>query len=429
MEIKLKASKTRPWLICAICCLIFLFSNGVVSSSFNTTMAYIKDEFQLSASQASMVTSMRSLTASFCLAFLLLGYKGKISIKPVILIALVSAIAAWIVFANAKDYKMLIVGSLLLGICFGFAGGSVITPIIRNWFITHRAFALGIVTASTGLANIIFPQFIKLVVASYSLQTVFYCIAGMFAVTLLIAIFFLHEEPVKVGYYPLGGENLASQGENNAPVVFKENSEYAPDWKCQVFMVIFIFCLSMFNYSAWANFTLLFTGVGWEKADVANLMSMCGLFLMITKSGYGFISDKFSVRKSGWVFFLACFVSMVLCGLFADVKNMALITAVFMIYCVGGIFSGVSLGVYAMEFSTRENTKYLSAIYYLLFNVFNLITVNIMGAIAEHNNGDYRPAYLVCAGLTVVGFICVKLAYSISMNNKKKQIAQEAEKA
>ena len=427
MTTNLKVSKSRPWLICLLCCIIFLFSNGVVSSSFNTTMAYIKDEFQLTAAQASMVTSMRSLTASFCLAFLLLGYKGKIGLKPVILVALTSATAAWIVFAFAKTYSMLIVGSLLLGVCFGFAGGSVITPIIRNWFIQNRAFALGIVTASTGLANIIFPQFIKGIVASHSLQTVFFCIAAMFALLIVVAVFFLHEDPVKVGYYPLGGENAVEES-NSAVVTFKESLEYAPDWKCQVLMAIFIFCLSMFNYSAWANFTLLFTGVGWEKADVANLMSMCGLFLMITKSGYGFISDKFSVRKSGWVFFLCCFISMILCGLFAAVQNMVLITVIFMIYCVGGIFSGVSLGVYAMEFSTRENTKYLSAVYYLMFNVFNLITVNIMGAIAEFNNGDYRPAYLVCAALTVVGFVCVNMAYRISMNNRKKLDAAAADK-
>ena len=419
MENNLKVSKSRPWLICVICCFIFLFSNGVVSSSFNTTMAYIKDEFQLTASQASLVTSMRSLTASFCLAFLLLGYKGKIGLKPIVLVALVSATAAWIVFAYATDFRMLIVGSLLLGICFGFAGGSVITPIIRNWFMEHRAFALGIVTASTGLANIIFPQFIKYIVANYSLKVNFFCIAGMFVVLIIVAAVFLHDDPVKVGCYPLGGEKAVS-GETGGKVEFKENLEYAPDWRCQALMMVFIFCLSMFNYSAWANFTLLFTGCGWEKPQVANLMSMCGFFLMITKSGYGFISDKFSVRKSGWVFFLACFISMILCGIFAGVKNVALITVIFMIYCVGGIFSGVSLGVYAMEFSTRKTTKYLSAVYYLMFNVFNLITVNIMGAVAEHNNGDYRPAYLLCAALTVVGFLCVTFAYKLSMDNRKK---------
>ena len=66
MEGSLKVSKSRPWLICVLCCLIFLFSNGAVSSSFSTTLMYIRDEFALSEAQASMVTSMRSLTASFC---------------------------------------------------------------------------------------------------------------------------------------------------------------------------------------------------------------------------------------------------------------------------------------------------------------------------------------------------------------------------
>ena len=49
----------------------------------------------------------------------------------------------------------------------------------------------------------------------------------------------------------------------------------------------------------------------------------------------------------------------------------------------------------------------------------NLVTNNIVGAIAEHY-GDYRPAYLVLAAFVVVGVICVNLAYKISMDNRKK---------
>ena len=415
----LKISKTRPWLICLLCCLIFLFSNGAVSSSFNTTLMYIRDEFALSESQASMVTSMRSLTASFCLAILLFGY-SKLSVKAVIVTALGAAVAGFLVFAYASSYSMLLVGSLLLGICYGFAGVGVITPIVRSWFVKHRAFALGLVTASTGFANVIFPQIIKLLVEGASLRTNFIATAVMFGVIAVIAILFLKDDPIKAGYYPLGGEALTeSSPSGGAKKEYVENSEYAPDWRCHALMFLFIFCVSGFNYAAWSNFTLLFTGAGWDRAEVANFMSICGFLLMVTKSGYGAISDGFSVRKSGWVFFLACFIAMLMCGFFSGVRNLFVMGAIFVIYCVGGIFSGVSLGVYAMEFSTAKNTKYLSAVYVLAFNVCNLVTNNIVGAIAEHY-GDYRPAYLVLAAFVVVGFICVNLAYKISMDNRKK---------
>ena len=60
---------------------------------------------------------------------------------------------------------------------------------------------------------------------------------------------------------------------------------------------------------------------------------------------------------------------MLMCGFFSGVQNLFVMGAIFVIYCVGGIFSGVSLGVYAMEFSTAKNTKYLFAVYVLVFNV------------------------------------------------------------
>lgn len=426
MDASLKVSKTRPWLICALCCLIFLFSNGAVSSAFNTTLMYIRDEFALSESQASMVTSMRSLTASFCLAILLFGYK-KLSVKAVILIALGSAVAGFLVFAYATGYSMLLVGSLLLGICYGFAGVGVITPIVRSWFVKHRAFALGLVTASTGLANVIFPQVIRMLVNGASLRVNFIVTAIAFAAIGVIAIVFLKDDPKKAGYYPLGGETLTeTDTAGSTKKAYVENTEYAPDWRCHALMFVFIFCVSGFNYAAWSNFTLLFTGAGWDRDTVTYFMSICGFLLMVTKSGYGAVSDKFSVRKSGWVFFLACFIAMVMCGLFSGVQNLVVMGVIFVIYCIGGIFSGVSLGVYAMEFSNAKNTKYLSAVYVLVFNVCNLITSNIVGAIAEAY-GDYRPAYLVLAGFVVVGFICVNLAYKISMNNRKKLNAAKSE--
>lgn len=428
MEGSLKVSKSRPWLICVLCCLIFLFSNGAVSSSFSTTLMYIRDEFALSEAQASMVTSMRSLTASFCLAILLFGY-SKLSVKAVIIVALGAAVAGFLVFAYAASYPMLLVGSLLLGICYGFAGVGVITPVVRSWFVKHRALALGLVTASTGFANVIFPQIIRLLVNGASLRVNFIVTAIMFAAIAVVAIIFLKDDPIKAGYYPLGGETLTeTASDGGAQKEYVESSEYAPDWRCHALMFVFIFCVSGFNYSAWSNFTLLFTGAGWARDTVTYFMSICGFLLMVTKSGYGAISDKFSVRKSGWVFFLACFIAMVMCGLFSGVQNLAVMGVIFVIYCIGGIFSGVSLGIYAMEFSNAKNTKYLSAVYVLVFNICNLVTGNIVGAIAEAY-GDYRPAYLVLAGFVVVGFICVNLAYKISMNNRKKLDAAAKEAA
>ena len=340
MEGSLKVSKSRPWLICVLCCLIFLFSNGAVSSSFSTTLMYIRDEFALSEAQASMVTSMRSLTASFCLAILLFGY-NKLSVKAVIIVALGAAVAGFLVFAYAASYTMLLVGSLLLGICYGFAGVGVITPIVRSWFVKHRALALGLVTASTGFANVIFPQIIRLLVNGASLRVNFIVTAIMFAVIAVVAIIFLKDDPIKAGYYPLGGETLTeTASDGGAKKEYVESSEYAPDWRCHALMFVFIFCVSGFNYSAWSNFTLLFTGAGWARDTVTYFMSICGFLLMVTKSGYGAISDKFSVRKSGWVFFLACFIAMVMCGLFSGVQNLAVMGVIFVIYCIGGIFSG-----------------------------------------------------------------------------------------
>lgn len=425
---ELKVSKTQPWIVCICLAIIMYFSNGTASSSFSANMPYIKEAFDLTATQSSMIVSMRSLAASICLAILLLGYT-KVPVKTAILAALTSATAAWVVFAYATSYNMLLVGGFLLGICFGFGGTAVMTAIVRNWFVESRALALAIITASTGLANIFNPQIIRRLVEAFSLKVNFMVWAVVFAVVIVVAAIVIKEDPTEAGYYPLGGEKIAKQSEKAGAVEFVESSEYAPNWICHALMFAFIFCLSAFNFSAWSQFTLLFTSVGWEKADVANFMSMCGLFLMITKIAYGKISDKFSVRKSSWFFFLACFIAMIMCGLFAGVKSTLLMGVIFFIYCIGGIFASTSLGVYAMEFSTRKNCKYIAAIYLLVFNLSNTVTVNIVGAIADANGGDYRPAYLVLAALVVVGYLCTVAAYKVSIANRKKLDAQTTQEA
>ncbi len=136
---QLKVSKTQPWIICILLAMIMYFSNGTASSSFSSNMPYLKEAFELSATQASMITSARSWSATGCLALMLFAFK-RIPLKTSIIMALCSATCAWIVFAFATSYNMLLVGGFLLGICFGFGGQAIMTAIVRNWFVVNRSF-------------------------------------------------------------------------------------------------------------------------------------------------------------------------------------------------------------------------------------------------------------------------------------------------
>ncbi len=413
---QLKVSK-YPWLVCGLLLLIMFAGVGLGNTTYGTHLPYIINEYGITNAQSSLQASFRSFASIGTLLILVPTFK-RLKIKLVAILAFVSAIAGWVICAFASSITMIYIGNIFLGICFAAAGMTTITALVRNWFIAHRGLIVGIITAGTGLCGTVIPPIQKMLIDSMGLRGCFLVEAAVTAVVLVLIVIILKDTPQEMGIYPLGGEK-ASGGEGDE-AVFVENSNYSATKLSHLLICIFLICLGGFNFNAWGHLSVLYTNAGWNPTQVATLLSFAGFVLIVTKIGFGFISDKFSATKTAWIFFGCCLIAMLMWWQLAGVMNMSLQFAIFVIYGIGGVLCTTGISVYAMDLSTTENCKTISALYLLIYNLGGMLTAPVIGWIADLSDGSYGPSYLFLGVLCVIGYFCTMAAYKTAADNKKK---------
>lgn len=419
----LKVDKKFPWLICFLLALSSYAAIGTVSTSFSNNLPYLMDELGLTNTQSSMLLSIKTaaqvITMVLCIPLL-----QKIPARIMITIGLLTTAAGCFVFTAANSYSTCCIAVFLLGVSYGWSGMTTLGTVARNWFYKHRALSLGILTAATGVAGTINPQVIRYLIETGGINLNF-TVTGVFFVVCAVLIFLVvRDQPSEKGMYPLGGEEAVVESDDGS-VQFAEKSKYAPTLVCHILMFVFIMCLGGFNYAAWSHFAVLYNAAGWSSADVANLMSIASFILIITKMGFGVVSDKFSAQKTAWIFFGCCFISMLMCWKLAGVKSYPLQILNFAIYGIGGVLGTTGISTYAIDMSNRNTYKTINSIYVPAYSIGGMIVSPFMGKIADATGG-YGPGYAVLAVLCVVGYICTMVAYKIAEDNQKRIDAQGA---
>lgn len=422
MNGNLKVNKKYPWLICFLLALSSYAAIGTVSTSFSNNLPYLMEEIGLTNTQSSMLLTIKTaaqvITMLLCIPLL-----QKLSARLLITLGLMITAIGCFAFTIADSYLMCSIAVFLLGVSYGWSGMATLSTVARNWFYKHRSLSLGILTAATGVAGTINPQVIRYLIETGGINLNF-MVTGIFFIICAILIFaFVKDQPSDKGMFPLGAEDMAATMDGGT-VQFAEDSPYAPTLLCHIFMLLFILCLGGFNYAAWSHFAVLYSAAGWSSADVANLMSIASFLLIVTKIGFGLVSDRFSAQKTAWIFFGCCFISMLMCWKLAGVKSYPLQTLNFIIYAIGGVLGTTGISTYAIDMSNRNTYKTVNAIYVPAYSVGGMIVSPFMGKIADVTGG-YGPGYAILAVLCVIGYICTMLAYKLAESNKKRLTAAE----
>lgn len=414
---KLKVNKTYPWVICFALALSSYLSIGTVSTSFSNNLPYLIEQLGLTNAQSSMLLSIKT-AAQVITMFLCIPLLRRISARILISVGLIITAIGCFVFAVAGSYSTCVIAAFLLGVSYGWSGMTTLATVARNWFFKHRALSIGILTAATGVAGTINPQIILYLINTGGIKLNFNVTGIVFIVIAVLIFILVRDQPSEKGMFPLGGETAAAETDDGG-VEFAEESKYAPTMVCHILMFLFIICLGGFNYAAWSHFALLYSAAGWEAADVANLMSIASFILIITKMGFGVISDKFSAQKTAWIFFGCCFISMLMCWKLAGVHSYALQTLNFVIYGIGGVLGTTGISTYAIDMSNRETYKTVNSIYVPAYSLGGMIISPFMGKIADATGG-YGPGYGILAIMCILGYVFTMIAYKIAADNRKK---------
>ena len=142
----------RAWAICLGCTLMLFVCGGLSVNAFSVTQPYVLAYGGFTNTQTSMINTIRALSYLGCmfaapLFFRTLGYRLGTAV------AVAFSAVSFAVFAASKTLAGFYLGGVLAGLGYGFGSMIPATILINRWFHRKKGLAIGLCSASTGLAD------------------------------------------------------------------------------------------------------------------------------------------------------------------------------------------------------------------------------------------------------------------------------------
>ena len=396
------------WTICAAGTLLIFITMGAISNAFSIYMPYIRDEFSLTNAQTSTLVTMRLVVAFICM--LLIGkYYELLEIRLGVTLAAGFGGLAFLIYSFAYNYPLFLLGAGMSGLAYGLGSMVPVSILMSRWFDEHKALAISICSAGSGLGSIILPPVITGLLSSLKLGTVFRLEAA-FIVAGAVVIYVLTKNYPHEMDLPKLGENRARLAEQA-----KESLTPRPS-KPPISRPVFILaCAGCFMMGAQGNpgimhLPILFTSSGFSFIFAATLSSIIGAALTIGKIVFGEVTDKVGGFRSSAIFFVLLVAGNSLCCLAFMGSPLVCIAAV-MVLGVGYSASTIGPSIWAGDLSSEEEFPRIMRSLQIAYSLGALIMASIPGILADHFNGSYVPSFILFTVISFFSSVLIIAAY------------------
>ena len=292
----------------------------------------------------------------------------------------------------------------MTGLGISLSGWIAPLTIISRWFVRRRATAVGIVCAAGSVANL----FVLLVVVAFDwipeggegflrlLAGV--VLAGVILIVAVPAVAWLRNRPEDVGLLPYG--DPPQKGRGNLTTI------QALSARAFWFIVLGNAIVSLGITAVWTHAGLLANDRGFSVASVGLGLGLpeyiSGLFYLAG----GMLGDRFPKAKLLAIFALASVFGIVLLAFDGHIA-MFLLAGLLMRIGSSGI-TVLSVAILADYFGVDSFGKILG-LYVFILGLPTYIGSPIVDLIRE-SVGSYTPAFLLMAGLALLGALCFLMA-------------------
>lgn len=393
------------WMICAITCLIYICTIGILSnSSFGP---YLIENGGLTNTQNSLLVSLRSFTSIiFCI--LCAPFYKKVSLRAGLFGGVIAGGVAWLCYAIASSYALYVVGALIMGAVHGIAANVATAMIINNWFTTRKNLAFGITTASSGLTGVILPPVVRTLVEQFSLRTCFIAVAVFFFTVGILTWLIVRDHPEDLGMHTYGYDQAETENKKKTSA---HKAVYTPSRFHFILLLVVYFFIGGQLYATWSHVSVLLSTAGFESATFAGLLSFCGLMLMLGKILYGWITDRGNAEISFYIFCPLQAVGLLLNAYAASTMNFPIAIAGCLLEGGAGVISTVGLSSMAAAlYPDEKNFNRIVVWFTTFYNIGHTVFTPMFGIIADRF-GSYSPAYYGCAVLGFLNIILVAVAF------------------
>lgn len=378
------------WVICGAGTLLLTCTVGATSNAFAAYLPFIKAQ-GYSGAQVSSILSVRCLFSLFGMLCIERYYK-VLNLRAGLALSCLLSAAGFASYAFASAIWMYYFPAMLCGFAYGFGSLIPISILIRRWFSSKRAYAIGICASGTGIATICFPPAVTLLVENYGLFNTFMAEAFFLILCAGLAGLLLRNDPHELGLQPYGAQN-SSDGTVAAPI---KGGCRLP--KGHLFGVLgALLLLGAVGTSGPGHFSVLFTTSGYSAMLASSAVSIFGISLTLSKLTYGLVSDRMGGCKSSLLFFSVLALGCLSCSL-VDGKSSILVFLGVILMGLGYPPATVGISVWAADFSREADYAKTLKWFQISYSLGGLIFVSIPGFLYDLT-GRYQVAYLA--------FLCV----------------------
>lgn len=396
------------WTICAAGTLLIFITMGAVSNAFSIYMPYIRDEFGLTNAQTSTLVTMRLVVAFVCM--LLIGkYYDLFNIRVGGSLAAAFGGLTFLIYSFASDFTLFAVGAGVSGLAYGFGSMVPVSILMTRWFDDHKALAISICSAGSGLGSIILPPVVTGLLSTLSMPTVFRIEAAFILLCAAVIYLAIRNYPHDMGLTRLGEnrERLKQAAQDiSAPRSIK-----APITKA----VLILSCAGSFLMGAQGNpgimhIPVLYTSEGFTAVFAATLMSIIGAALTVGKIVFGEVTDKIGGFRSSIIFFILLVLGNGLCCL-AGTGNAVLGLTAVAVLGVGYSVSTIGPSIWAGDLSSEMEFPKTMRTFQIFYSLGALITASVPGILADRFSGSYVPAYVMFTAMALIASLLIVGAY------------------
>ena len=364
-----------------------------------------------SGAVAEGVASSALITIRYISSFLTLAviepYLRRMGLRAGITTAVAGLTAGYLIFSMANSFPLYCVGSAISGVCYVLGGVVPISLMINRWFRSHTGLALGLCMAGSGIASMVAPPVITLLIQRFTLRGAFRIEAVFFLAAAAVMFTLVRNDPKDMGLTALDTGSSASEREKNS---VPQLSQGQTDGRVRLYACAAAFLMGVCGDVGLSHLTVLYSGAGYESMQVATALSKVGLALTAAKCLYGVIVDRVGTRKTDALFYAILIAGLGMsCGAAMTVSPLMVTTAA-MIYGFSLPLASVGMTMLARDTSTSETyAKQLKNIQ--LSTTVGMLAFSMGPGLVKQLTGTYLPAYFIITAMAVLSFVLVRAAF------------------
>ena len=381
---------------------MFFVAIGLGSNLYSVYQPYIILQNGFTNTQAAWIVTTRSL-------FIVLGMFtagwlcARLGIRNTVTAAMLLMALSRFQFGAARTLPAYLAAAAVTGLAYSWGGMIPLSLLINRWFQDRNTFALGLASASSGLATILLPAPLTWLIQSWGLRQAFWAEAAFVAAASAAVHLLVRDDPARLGLEPY------RQGGRTAERV---PLRPAPGGMTPLYWGLFlaaVFLIGAPTGIGISNIGVLFVTEGFDAATVALLVSCVGLAMIPGKMIYGELADRLGGRLSSLLLCGVSLLSYALLCLAGSGSRPAALAAV-LAFGLGLPISNVSFSVWCQDFlgdsGFAKGLKWSQTLYAL-----GIVALAPLPGWLADRTGSYIPSYALFLGMMAAASVFILLTY------------------